>query len=45
MQDYHNIETFSAPYRKTLGVKRFLLKKQNESTDHFPKFIEVFSVK
>ena len=36
IQGYFNIETFSAFVRKSLRVKRFLLKKQNESiTSYF----------
>ena len=35
IEDYYNIETFSAPVRKILDVKRFLLKKQYESTNKY----------
>ena len=33
IQDYCNIETFSAPVRRFLDFRRFLLKKQYESTN------------
>ena len=35
IQDYYNIITFSATVRRFLDVKRFLLKKQYESTNKY----------
>ena len=35
IQGCFNIETFSAFVRKSLGVKRLLLKKQNESINSY----------
>ena len=35
IQDYYNIKTFSVTVRRFLDVKRFLLKKQYESTNKY----------